>query len=72
MSVKTDLLWIAVRFIAKSVVVGLAIFGGWALAHPQKQQEGVRVRALPDPQHNIVCFVTSTGSIACLNVVLNT
>ena len=71
MSVKTDLLWIAVRLIAKSAVLGLAIAGAWMILFPDKP-EGVRIRALPDPQHNIVCFVTSTGAISCLNVVLST
>lgn len=62
----------AVRWILKCAVVGLAIFGAWALAHPQKQQEGVRIQVLPDPKHNIVCVVTNKGGIACLNVVLST
>lgn len=65
-----DLLWIAARFISKSVVLGLAIAALWMLFWQKPAPIGIR--ALPDQQHNIVCFVTSTGSISCLNVVLST
>lgn len=71
MSVKTDLLWIAVRFVAKSVVIGLAVFALCQIFFPAKP-EGVRIQVLPDPKHNIVCVVTNKGGIACLNVVLST
>ena len=71
MSVKTDLLWIAARFVAKSVVLGLAIAAVYMIGWPAKP-EGVRIRALPDPEHNIVCFVTDKGGISCINVVLST
>ena len=68
MSVKTDLLWIAVRFVAKSAALGLAIFALYILFWPKQ----IAVHPVPDFKHNVICYVTEAGNISCVNAVLST
>lgn len=58
----------AVLWTLKCAVVGLAIFGAWALfTKPIPPTVWIKV----DKDHNVVCYATDRGAISCVNVVLS-